>query len=321
MPPAKLLGAFFACAIAFLAAAGIAAAAGADAWLVLHLAFVGGVSLLVLGAAQFFSGAFLATGQASQRFELALLGTWIGGTLALALGARAGGAVVLLAGLALFAAALRGMERRSLGRAAWAVRWYYAGAAFVAAGALLGAALAEGWAPAGGDPVAAHVLLNAGGWFGSAIIGTLHTFWPSLTGTRLARPELQGPAFRAWTAGIVLAAAGALAGYAAVAVTGWALMAAAAAALLVNVYASLRDRTQLSPWGVLVGVGQVFLLAGTLAGAVAVAGTSTGAPEGPERTAVAWLLLGGWIGCTVAGSLVHLLGVLARIRRHRRASR
>ena len=52
------------------AGAGITSTVGGDPrwhWLALHLAFVGAVSLMVIGAAQFFSTAFLMTTPPSRR--------------------------------------------------------------------------------------------------------------------------------------------------------------------------------------------------------------------------------------------------------------
>ena len=65
--PTDVIGAFFICGLGFLLAAVAVGLAQWLApwpwgrWLALHLAFVGGVSQLVLGATQFFVGAFLAT--------------------------------------------------------------------------------------------------------------------------------------------------------------------------------------------------------------------------------------------------------------------
>jgi hypothetical protein len=71
--PSDLLAAFFAAALAMLAAAALATVADAITgdwrlhWLALHLALLGGVSQLVLGAGQFFVCAFLATSPPSRR--------------------------------------------------------------------------------------------------------------------------------------------------------------------------------------------------------------------------------------------------------------
>jgi hypothetical protein len=71
--PSDLLASFFAAAICALLLAAVAAIAstvtGLDwlHWTAVHLALLGGVSQLVLGAGQFFSCAFLATDPPSRR--------------------------------------------------------------------------------------------------------------------------------------------------------------------------------------------------------------------------------------------------------------
>lgn len=82
--PTDLVGAFFIAGIGMLAAAIVAGVLNAvdpwpwGRWLALHLAFVGGVSQLILGASQFFSGAFLATDPPSRGLIVrsSPLGTW-----------------------------------------------------------------------------------------------------------------------------------------------------------------------------------------------------------------------------------------------------
>lgn len=49
-------------------------------------------------------------------------------------------------------------------------------------------------------------------------------------------------------------------------------------------------------------------------GLVGVASTPGAILTGPERAATAVLLLAGWVGLTVLGSLLHLLTVLRRVR-------
>jgi hypothetical protein len=171
-------------------------------WLALHLALLGGVSQLVLGAGQFFVCAFLATDPPPRRLIAGQLVAWNAGTLLVAVGVPTasspltdtGGALIAV-GLVLFAAALRGMQRRSLQRARWAVRWYQACAACLGVGALIGILLARGTPWQAGSMLGAHLALNLVGWLGMAIVGTLHTFFPSLTQTRLRFPVLQGPTF------------------------------------------------------------------------------------------------------------------------------
>jgi len=325
--PGDLLAAFFGLGIAFLViaafVAGIYAAGGwsSGRWLALHLAFVGGVSQLVLGASQFFVCAFLATTPPPRALVRGQLAAWNLGTVLVAAGVTSrsdvmtdAGAALLVIGLVLLVAGLRSMQRRSLQRAPWAARWYYACAALLALGVLAGALLARGAAWPLGSLLGAHLALNVAGWFGTAIVGTLHTFYPSLTKTRLRFPRLQAPAFAAWVSG-----AGALAcGYgfdtAWLALSGWVGLTLGATLLAVNLLAATRRAPAPLPLPArLVAVGQGFLVAGLLVGLVLALDGGLAAPVvGAERSAVAVLLLAGWLGLTVLGSLLHLLSVLLR---------
>ena len=135
--PTDIVGSFFVCGIAFLAAAALAGIVQAvhpwpwGRWLALHLAFVGGVSQLVLGASQFFVGAFLATDPPPRALVRAQLPAWNLGAvgLAIAVPLAAGAAIwiavgLLLASLGLWGLAVAAMWRRSLRRSPWAVAWY-----------------------------------------------------------------------------------------------------------------------------------------------------------------------------------------------------
>jgi nitrite reductase (NO-forming) len=327
--PSELLAAFFRAGLLFMLAALVAAIAhtisGHDwlQWLTLHLLFLGGISQLVLGVGQFFVCAFLATDPPPRRLIWAQLAAWNAGTILVAVGVPTattglvdGGGALIAAGLLLFAAALRGMQRRSLQRAPWALRWYQASAACLGAGALAGVLMARGTAWPYGSLLGAHLALNLGGWLGTAILGTLHTFFPSLTQTQLRYPRLQRPTYVLWLLGIVGLAAGAAFNRAGVLATGWIALLLAATLLAVNLHASLR--TAARPLGLparLLALAQVFLPAGLLLALVATLDAgATGPFTGPPRAALAVLLLAGWIGLTVAGSLMHLLAILARIR-------
>jgi nitrite reductase (NO-forming) len=326
--PTDMLAGFLLAGVAFgLAAAGVRAGGlatgwGTSSWLALHLAFVGGVSILVVGAAQFFATAYLATDPPPRRLTRAQLALWIGGTLLVAWGVptgRAGaaqaGALALVLALALFVAALRSLERRSLQRAAWAVRWYYACAAFLALGVPLGAELARGATWASGDLLAAHIVLNVLGWFGTAIVGTVHTLVPSLVRAPLARPRLQGPTFVCWVGGVALLAAGYGSAISVLAFAGLLALNAAALGLLANVLATARlTRNPPGLPGRLVVAGQCHLAAGMVL-AAALAPIDPAEPfSGELRAALAALLAAGWLAPTVMGSLLHLLGVVARAR-------
>lgn len=329
--PTDLLGGFFVVGIGFLVAAGVVGVldtAGAlpwwGHWLALHLAFLGGVSLLVLGAAQFFTTAFLATDPPARKLARAQLGLWTAGTVLVAVGIPARltgltdvGALAILVSLGLFGASLWLLERRSLQHARWAVRWYYACAGCLGVGALVGVAMARGVSWPHGSLLGAHLALNLAGWLGAAIVGTLHTFYPSLTQTRLRWPRLQPPTFGAWLGGVMLLAFGAAFDAGALLAAGWVALAGGAVLLAINVVEGLRAASRpLSLPARMVGAGQAFLVAGLLAAVAVVVADGPYAPlEGRARSVLAILLVAGWIGMTVAGSLLHLLTVLHRVRR------
>jgi nitrite reductase (NO-forming) len=324
-----VLTVFFRAGLLFILAALAAAIAhtidGHDwlRWLTLHLLFLGGISQLVLGAGQFFVCAFLATDPPPRRLIWAQLATWNMGTVLVAVGVPTataglvdGGGALIAAGLLLFAAALHGMERRSLQRAPWALRWYQTSAACLGVGALVGVVMARGASWPYGSLLGAHLALNLGGWLGTAILGTLHTFFPSLTQTRLRHPRLQRPTYILWPLGVSGLAGGAAFDIAPLLAGGWTCLLLAATLLAVNLLASLRTATRpLALPARLLALAQAFLPAGLL---LALLATLESGAEGPftgaPRTALAVLLLAGWIGLTVAGSLIHLLAILARIR-------
>lgn len=328
--PADLLAGFFLAGIGFMlagAVAGVLDAAGAlgwyGHWLALHLVLLGGVSQLILGAGQFFSTAFLATDPPGRGMVRAQLAAWGAGTLLVAVGIPTGrsaltdlGGFAVIVGLGLFAAALWDLQRRSLQRARWAIRWYFACAASLGLGAVLGILMARGVAWPHGSLLGAHLVLNLGGWMGTAIVGTLHTFFPSLTHTLLSRPRLQRPTFVAWTAGIAVLAAGYGFDAGGAITLGWAGLALASVLLAINLAGCARAAQRpLSLAARLVGVAQGFLVAGLLGALAAAAGAGPAAPlHGTARGALTVLLLVGWIGLTVAGSLLHLLSVLHRVR-------
>lgn len=98
---------------------------------------------------------------------------------------------------------------------------------------------------------------------------------------------------------------------------GWTELLFAAVVLCENLLASLRAAPRpLTLPARLLALAQVFLTTGLAVGLAATidAGVS-GAFAGAWSAPLAVLLLAGWIGLTVVGSLLHLLAILARIRR------
>jgi nitrite reductase (NO-forming) len=327
--PTDVVGAFFVCGLAFLLAGALVGVANAldpwvyGRWLALHLVFVGGISQLILGASQFFAGAFLATDPPSRRLVRCQLAAWNLGAIAIALAIPVGmeavtlaATVALLAGLGVYAVALARMRSRALASVPWATRWYLAGAVLFSIGIVIGALLATSVRWPYGNVLAAHMALNLGGWFGAAIVGTLHTFLPSLAKTTLPFARLQAPTFFAWILGVGAVATGYAMDLGAVTVGGWCSLSAAALLLAINVAACLRRGARplsLPAW--VVASAQAFLVAGMfLATATAATHGPGDALAGGSRGAIAALLVAGWIGLTVLGSLIHLLAVVVRVR-------
>jgi nitrite reductase (NO-forming) len=330
--PTDLLARYFALGLVYLAAAALVALARPligwpdDSWLALHLAFVGGVSQLVLGAGQFFAAAFLATTPPPARVVAAQALAWNTGTLLVLVGTTTGrqtvtvvGAAALVVGLAVFLAALRGLRRRSLQNAPWALRWYQACAVFLTTGIVAGTLLTAGISWPGGSLLGTHMTLNLAGWFGTAIVGTLHTFFPSLTNTRLPIPALQPVTFGLWTGGTAVLAVGFGSGAAALTALGWVFLAAASICLGANMVACIRAAPALALPARLVATGQACLMPALVVAACdTVARGVAGPPADGVRTVMATLLLPGWIGLTVTGSLLHLLPLIGRVRDFRR---
>lgn len=327
--PTSLLASFFLPALALLAAAAILGLLNAvwgigwGRWPVLHLALLGGVSQLVIGAAQFFVAAFLATDPPPRRLVAAQVIAWNAGAVAVAAsrplglpGLAEGGTGLVLLGLILFVAGLLVMRRNSIQRFHWAIRWYVLAAAFLSFGLLAGVAMVSGLAWGHGSLLWAHLTFNLLGWFGTAIVGTLHTLFPSLSGTRLRYPRLEPFTFAGWAAGVAALGAGQAFGLAPVAACGWFALALASILLAVNLVSSLRAANRPLPLSLrLVALGQPFLPVAFLLALVATLADGVGGPFlGWPGEVMPVLILAGWIGLTVAGSLFHLVSMLARVR-------
>lgn len=310
---------FAAAGLAILTASGLLAV---DRWFLLHLVFVGGISQLVFGASQFFATAFLATEPPPTTLVRRQLVAWNLGSLLVIAGVGAGwdavalvGGLALAAGLALLWHSYESLKKGSLQTATWAVRWYSAAILLFAPGIALGVLLTFGVSWPHGSLLGAHLALNLAGWFGSAIVGTLHTFYPSLTHTQLAYPRLQRPAFYTWVGGSLMQAVALAFGIKLLSLPGWALLAAAAILLTLNLVASTRRAERaLAMAPRLIAVAQVCLVAGLLTCLVVTAGGSHLNPLfGSARPPVALLLLAGWLGLTVIASMIHLLSVAVTV--------
>lgn len=325
--PTDFLTVFFAAAMLYLVAGVIVGGLNVFAgiangrWLALHLIFLGGLSQLVLGASQFFAGAFLATDPPSRiviRLQFAL---WNLGTLAIVFGGPFGGAgltgagaLALAVGLVCFVWGMLQLRRKSLQRMPWSQRWYWAATGFLLTGIVVGDLLSHGGDLYSAKLLSAHMTLNVMGWFGTAIVGTLHTFFPSLCGTGPWPVRRQQVTYVLWVAGIALTAAAFALGVNAFVLAGIGLLLLATVIVLANVVDSLRRAgKKLETPAILVSCGQLCLWAGLVLAAIALPTRDYVLTE-DLRSALGTVLIGGWIGLTVAGSLIRLLGVAAFVR-------
>lgn len=328
MRPTDLALAFLAAAMLVVVVAAVTALAGIivgweqSAWAAIHLVLLGGVSLLVIGVSQFFVTAFLATSPPSRRMVIAQITCWVLGAVSVVAGVTADfdwlatiGAVLLLTTLVLYARSLSGLHSRSLQNAPWASRWYAASALWLVLGIAAGLMLTVHFAWSHGSLLGAHLAFNLGGWLGGAIVGTLHTFAPSLTQTRLRFPRLQPATFAFWSAGCGVTAVGYAFSLGDVVLLGWALLATAAGLLAANLIASGSEaKIPLTLPARLVIWAQAFLPLGLAFGLVAAFDHPLAPLVGDDRVALAVLLLVGWVGLTVIGSMLHMLSVVVRVR-------
>jgi len=132
--------------------------------------------------------------------------------------------------------------------------------------------------------------------------------------------RLQAPTFGFWVAGTVMLASGFAFGLDPLTSAGWLALAVAAALLCANLIASLLACSGAPALpALLIAAAQLCLGAAlTVTLTSVIAGDPTSALFADAREPVAILLLPGWLGLTVAGSLLHLLAVLGRVRDLRR---
>lgn len=299
-------------ALGFMAAAGVAAAAGTGTWLPLHLFLAGGAVLAMSGVTLMLTVTWSAAPAPSDR-AVAVQRTCVGvGAAGVAVGRELdlvpvtvvsgslhAAGLVLLAGL-LVVTARRGVERRFDA----AVAAYVAALAAGLGGVVLGVVMAAG-AP---GARAAHVALNVLGLVGLTVSGTVPFFAATVGRSRMARRATTRRLFGvvAWQATAVTATASGLAAGAA----GLAAAGLGAYALGIGATLSLAPRPtrrQLE-WA---GPRIVAIWGGMLWWAVAVAASApvAGAAAG---LAGRWLLVAvvAGVGQILWGSLAYLLPVL-----------
>lgn len=180
-------------ALAFIAGAAVAGAAGSARWLLLHLFLAGGVMLAISGVSLMLTVTWSAAPAPADRWAAAQRWLVAAGAAGVALGRHAelGGGVIgvaagaYLGGLVLLGALLlvtvrRGVERRFDP----AVAAYLAALAFGTLGVALGASMAVGSSSV--SMRSAHVTINVLGLVGLAVGGTLPFFASTVGRTRMA---------------------------------------------------------------------------------------------------------------------------------------
>jgi nitrite reductase (NO-forming) len=325
--PSDMIVAHYVPAIGFMLAGGLVAIMGVldvytgGRWLPLHLLLVGGVSQLVVATSQFFAAAFFSTDMPTRQRVRTQLVLWNAGAVLLVAGVQLDSRVLIDAGsttlaiaIGMVLASLRHMQKASLQKRPVMIRWYYTCCAWFFVGVVLGVTLTASPAWTSGDLLAAHIAVMLGGWLGTAIVGTLHTFFPSLTNTMLRLPRLEQPTYWLWTLGIAALASGFAFGIGELSVVGWAALAAAAGLLSANVIGTARAGNLGALPATLVSAGQLCLVAGLVLAAVVALSNDGAAPTGNERAAIGTLLLFGWVAMTVMGAMLRLLAVIGRVR-------
>lgn len=165
-------------------------------WLMIHLLLLGAATNAIVVWSRHFADALLHAAQSptdrrDQNRRLLMLNA---GALAVVVAVPAGwwgltiaGATAVVAAVAWHAAVLVRHLRRALpSRFSVTVRYYVVAACFLAIGATLGTLLAMGM-PDELEPrvVLAHATLNALGWIGLSVLGTLVILWPAMLRTRV----------------------------------------------------------------------------------------------------------------------------------------
>ncbi len=197
----------------------------ASRWLMVHLLLLGAVTNAILIWSAHFAAALLRLPEPeSRRIEASRLLLLNAGAVAVVVGVvgghwppvLAGGTAVVAAVLWHVVALLLRMRRSLPSRFASTLRYYVAAGLLLPVGVGFGVAMTHGSLPGDAYPhlVAAHAVVNLLGWVALTVIGTLVTLWPTMLRTRIVeRAELTSRrVLPILLAGIVVAAAGALAG-------------------------------------------------------------------------------------------------------------
>lgn len=315
-----------AAALALALSAGLPLPGGPGAWRwpVVHLAFVGGATQLIVGAMAFFAATLLLTDAPPRWLTRAQWALVNAGALALAGSALLGwpwlgaaGGVAVLAALALLLAALRLLQRRSLAAPDVTLRYYRTAIAFLMAGALLGILMLLGLSDAllpRARVRLAHMHLNLLGWITLSIVGTMRLFF----GTTLGRPagRLNPPWAEYWplTLGTVAQALGWLTGAMAIVGVGSLVQLAGVLAhggAIVRQWRAHREPLPLAAGHLLAAT---FWLLGMMFGALLAGVIRADGFQAADWTAMVALAgFVGFIGQTILGAWTHLFPVVVSL--------
>lgn len=244
-------------------------------WLLLHLVMLGAVTHSILVWSFHFAQTLLrAPADPAQvvalNRRLILLGS---GTLAVLIGVPTllwwlvlGGGLLISLAVGWHAVALWRMLRNALpSRFRITIRYYLWAAVALLVGISFGVTLAWQWEdPWQGRLMVAHALTNVLGWVGLTLTGTLLTLWPTMLRTRM------DPAAEQWTrralppllGGVLVADAGALSGFAWLAVAGLAGYLAGLVIWALGMWRPARNRPPREFAPASVAAGMLWLVAG-----------------------------------------------------------
>lgn len=192
-------------------------------WLLIHLLLLGAATHAILVWSQYFSHALLRTraSQTARKWENARLVLANAGAALVLVGVSTvlwpltlAGAVALVSAVLWHGIGMALRLKRSLpGRFGATVRFYIAAAAYLTVGAAIGTLIAFGVTSAG--LVLAHAIVNLFGWIGMTVAGTVVTLWPTILRTRADEHAALGAerALPLLASGVIVAAAGAVAGW------------------------------------------------------------------------------------------------------------
>lgn len=237
-------------------------------WLVIHLLLLGAVTHAILVWSQYFSFALLRsrptkTDRRAQTLRLALSNfgatVVITGALSHLWPMTLAGTTALIAAAIWHGISLVRRARHSLpGRFGRTIRYYIVSAALLTVGAGIGAWLARG--EGGTNLILAHVFLNALGWIGLTVAGTVVTLWPTILRTRADDHAAAGAAqaLPLLAAGVVVAAVGAMLSQLLIVALGLAAYLAGLVIIGVSLFRAARQKAPRSFAALSVGIAVVW---------------------------------------------------------------